>query len=81
MSNLYYCKECRKIEKNDLKCGCCSSENMMPLKVGAPVNVIGTKQKGRVLKMQEDQVSLLIVNELNQKMIKDHLYNELQKIL
>lgn len=81
MAKFYYCKECRRIEKDDKKCDFCSSEKVKPLKVGDPVNIIGTKQKGKVFKMKEDEVKLLIINAAKEKVIKGHKYEEIQKVL
>ncbi|QEK13003.1 hypothetical protein FQB35_12105 [Crassaminicella thermophila] len=81
MAKLYYCTECRRIEKNDSKCGFCESQQIKPLNIGAPVNVIGTKQKGRVFKINDDAVKLIVVNEAKEKLIKDYKHDEIQKIL
>ncbi|QXM05414.1 hypothetical protein [Crassaminicella indica] len=80
MAKLYYCAECRKIEKDANKCGVCNSEKVKPLKVGAPVNVIGTKQKGKIFKIKEDGVDLLIINQAKEKIIKGYKHEEIQKI-
>ncbi|MCT4606835.1 MAG: hypothetical protein N4A64_12180 [Marinisporobacter sp.] len=81
MAKLYYCTKCRRIEKDPNKCGVCSSERIKLLKVGAPVNVIGTKQKGKVFKIKEDGVDLIIINQAKEKNIKGYKHEEIQKIV
>ncbi|QZY53910.1 hypothetical protein [Crassaminicella profunda] len=80
MAKLYYCTECRRVEKDSNKCGACNSERIKLLKVGAPVNVIGTKQKGKIFKIKEDGVDLLIINQAKEKTIKGYKHEEIQKI-
>ncbi|TCO72183.1 hypothetical protein [Marinisporobacter balticus] len=81
MEKFYYCKDCRRIEKDDTKCGFCSSEKMKLLKVGDPVNIMGTKQKGKIFNIKEDEANLLIINGAKEKLIKRYKYEEIQKIL
>lgn len=81
MAKLYYCVECRKVEQASSKCGNCQSEKIKLLKVGTPVNVTGTKIKGKVFKIQEDEVKLLVINEAKEKLIKGYKYENLKKIL
>jgi hypothetical protein len=81
MAKLYYCTECRRVEKDSSKCDFCKSEKVKLLKIGAPVNVIGTKQKGKVFKIKEDEVKLIIINEAKERLIKDYKAEELQKVL
>lgn len=81
MAKLYYCTKCRRIAKDDVKCGFCSSERIKLLKVGDPVNVIGTKQKGKIFKIKDDEVKLIVINAANEKSIKGHKHNEIQKVL
>lgn len=81
MAKLYYCPECRKIGKNESNCFSCSNEVVNALKVDAPVNVIGTKQKGRVFKIKDDHVSLIIRTQGNEKIIKNYSHEELQKVI
>lgn len=81
MGKLFYCTECRRVEKNSSKCEFCNSEKIKLLKSGAPVNVIGTKQKGKVFKIKDDLVKLIIINEAKEKLIKDYKPEQLQKVL
>ncbi|PAB59649.1 hypothetical protein [Anaeromicrobium sediminis] len=81
MAKLYYCPECRKIHKDEAKCTSCSCEFVKPLKTNAPVNVIGTKQKGRVFKIKDDEVSLLVMTQGNEKLVKNYKHDEIQKVM
>lgn len=80
MNNLFYCNECKRIFDGD-KCAYCSNDSIKPLNLGAPVNVIGTKLKGKVLKITDDNVRLLIKDELKNKYIKEFKAEELRKLV
>ena len=77
----FYCSGCRKIGNNPTKCESCGSDNINLLKCGAPRNVIGTKTKGKIFKMKEDEIKLLIKTEAQEKVIKEYKPEQLQKIL
>lgn len=77
----FYCSGCRKIGKNPTKCESCGSDNIKLLKHGAPMNVIGTKTKGKIFKIKEDEIKLLITTEAQEKVIKEYKPEQLQKIL
>lgn len=81
MNNLYYCLDCRRIEKDSAKCKFCESEKIKPLKLGAPVNIIGTKLKGRIFKIKVDKVNVIVKSEADEKLIKEYKPEELQKVL
>ena len=81
MSKLYYCMECKRVIKNAEVCDYCKAETINELVVGAPVNVIGEKLKGKVLKIDNDVVRLLIRDQSNNKLIKEFAASKLNKIL
>lgn len=81
MAKLYYCAKCRRVEKSSTKCDFCDSDNVKFLKIGAPVNVIGTKQKGKIFKIKENEVKLIIINANKERVIKEYKPEELQKVL
>ncbi|WP_138202816.1 hypothetical protein [Haloimpatiens lingqiaonensis] len=81
MSKLYYCNDCKRVFKNADKCDFCNSFYVKELKVGKSVNVIGTKQKGKVLKIKGDDVTLILIDEMNNKYTKDYKVEELRKVL
>lgn len=79
--NLFYCLDCRRIFDFDDKCIYCNSENLKELKKNSPVNVIGSKVKGRILRAEGDIVSLIIITENNEKVIKKYEISKLRKVL
>jgi hypothetical protein len=81
MSKLYYCLECKRISEKEEGCTYCGSHNLKELGKNAPVNVMGSKLKGRVLKVDEGRARLLIVDETNSKYIKEYEAEQLRKIL
>ncbi|MFZ5967824.1 MAG: hypothetical protein ACOYVK_11710 [Bacillota bacterium] len=81
MENLNYCVDCRRIASFNEGCSFCQSQNIKALVRNAPVNVIGTKLKGRVMNVKNDMVHILYVDEGKQKVIKPFESVKLQKIL
>lgn len=81
MEKLYYCGECKRVVKNGESCDFCGSNYVMELSVGAPVNVIGTKLKGKVLKIKNNTARLLIRDESNNKFIREYEGDKLRKVL
>lgn len=78
--NLYYCSECSRVFKGDYNCPHCNGEGVT-LKKNSPVNVIGTKVKGRIFNCDDEKVSLIVRTEDNSRVIKEYLVNNLRKIL
>lgn len=81
MNKLYYCNECKRVIDSSENCNYCKSNLIDELANGAPVNVIGTKLKGRVLKIKDNSVRLLIKDEGNNRLIKEYEGQQLRKIL
>jgi len=81
MNKLYYCLECKRVIKSSEACDYCKSENVNELVVGAPVNVIGQKLKGKVLKIDNDIVRILVRDQSNNKLIKEFEPAKLNKVL
>lgn len=81
MSKLYYCSDCKRVFNNADKCEFCDSFYVKELKVGKSVNIIGSKQKGKVLKVKDENVTLILIDEFNNKYTKDYKAEELRKIL
>jgi len=81
MSKLYYCLECKRVIKNPETCDYCKSKEVNELVVGAPVNVIGQKLKGKVLKIDNDIVRLLVRDQSNNKLVKEFEPSKLNKVL
>lgn len=81
MDKLYYCNECKRVISNGESCSYCNSSYIDELAVGAPVNVIGTKLKGKVLRIKNNTARLLIRDESNSKFIREYSGEKLRKIL
>lgn len=81
MDKLYYCSSCKRVLREPEDCEYCKSNETEELLVGKPVNVIGTKLKGKVLKIKKGMVTLLMVNENNEKYMKDYEAEKLRKVL
>lgn len=81
MNKLFYCLDCKRLMKGEEKCDYCGSMAVKELKKDSPVNIIGTKQKGRILKIEENDVSVLLITESKEKVIKNYRYEKLRKII
>lgn len=78
-----YCLSCLrvfKLEDHD-SCPHCHSTFLRELKKDTPVNVMGTKIKGRVFKLLDDTALLIVITEHKEKLIKEYPINKLKKIL
>ncbi|QBD87741.1 hypothetical protein EW636_09405 [Clostridium tetani] len=81
MENLYYCSDCKRVFYNGEKCEYCGSQGKKDLKYGVPVNVIGSKLKGKIIKTKENYIRLLIRDDENNKYIREYPAEELRKVL
>jgi ATP sulfurylase len=83
VNKLYYCGECKRVVTSSESCSYCSCSSGLinELSVGASVNIIGTKIKGKVLKVSENTAKLLIRDEGNNKIIKEYSGDKLRKII
>lgn len=82
MKSLVYCVDCKKIFPCQDKCPCCNCETVKDLDIATSVNVIGTKLKGKVLRIKNTSVSLLLVNpDTTEKYIKEYSYEKPRKII
>ena len=81
MSKLCYCLECRRVLDGENQCPYCKSTFIKELCKNSPVNVLGSKVKGRILKIENGKARLLIVDESKQKYIKEYEADKLRKIL
>jgi len=81
MGNLFYCLDCRRVFDSENECTYCKSENLKKLSKMAPINVIGTKHKGNVLRVSDQTVSVLLVDLQKQRYVKDFQASEIKKIL
>lgn len=81
MERLYYCSECKRVITSEGKCDYCNSKDVKELMLKTPVNVIGTKTKGKVLKIKNGKINLIIKDEANNKLVKEYEANQLKKVL
>ncbi|QAT40705.1 hypothetical protein [Clostridium sp. JN-9] len=81
MDKLYFCTDCKRILKDSDQCEYCNSSSIKELNVGVPVNVIGTKLKGKVLKIKSGNVKLLIKDENKDTYIKEYEAEKLRKVI
>ena len=81
MSTLCYCLQCRRVFNEGEGCPYCKSTEIKELSKDSPVNVLGSKQKGKVLKMEDGKARLLIRDENNERYIKEFEADKLRKIL
>jgi len=81
MNNLNYCVECRRISYFNETCSYCQSSNIKAIDRKTPVNVIGTKIKGRVMNVKNGIVDILCTGQGSKKTIKQIEIENLRKIL
>lgn len=81
MKNLNYCGDCMRVIHLNEECSYCQSTNLKGLARKAPVNVIGTKIKGRVMGVNDQMVNLLCIDEGKNKSIREFEMEKLRKIL
>lgn len=81
MKNLSYCVDCRRISYFYGICSYCQSNNIKDINRKTPVNVIGTKIKGRVLNVKDEMVNILCIGQGKVKSIKQFEVEKLRKIL
>lgn len=80
MCKAYFCKQCRGIFMEGHTCKCALEGSMKELMRGSPVNVIGTKLKGKVYRIKNDGIEVLLIGNKNRN-IKTYSTNQLKKIL
>lgn len=81
MKNYYYCFECKRIFSQKDKCPYCGCERTKNLALNAPVNILESKLKGKVIRIKDDTLKVLIKSEGNEKFIKDYTAEQLRKVL
>ena len=81
MDKLNYCLNCKRIFKPADECSFCKSKDVKELVRKAPVNIIGTKLKGRVLNIRNEIVDILFLGAKRVKSIREFNANNLKKLL
>lgn len=80
MGKAYFCTACKRVFSKDNGCTCEGEGCIKEMKLGTPVNVIGTKLKGKIYKIKNDGVEVLITSSPN-KHIKEYKLEEVRKVL
>lgn len=81
MEKLNYCLECRKIFISENLCTYCSSKSIKELAKKSPVNISGTKTKGKYLGIKQGLAEVLLMDESKNKTVKCFEISKLKKIL
>ena len=81
MEKLFYCTDCQRIFAPAVECAYCGSSNMKELTKNSPVNVIGSKLKGRVVGVQHSNARVLYVDEKKSRTIREYEAVKIRKIL
>lgn len=81
MKSLFYCEDCKRVISNPGKCDYCNSNDVKVLMLKTSVNIIGTKTKGKVFKIKEGKVDVIITDEAKNKIVKEYDIDHLRKVL
>ncbi|MCX8130585.1 MAG: hypothetical protein N3I35_10865 [Clostridia bacterium] len=81
MKKLNYCLECKKIFISGTLCTYCTSNNIKELSKRSPVNVIGTKIKGKFLRLRQGQAEIVLVDDNKKRSVKSYEISKIKKIL
>ena len=81
MSKLFYCTSCKRVIENFNQCNYCKTSDIKELILGTSVNILGTKQKGKVFKIDDEKVKLIVIDQAKNRLIKEYKANELRKVL
>lgn len=80
MRKVYFCSTCKRIFSKENSCECQQGSCIKELKIGTPINVIGTKLKGKVYKIKNDMLEVVIISSKN-RYLKEYRLEEVRKIL
>lgn len=81
MANLFYCKNCKRVIQSEIQCDYCGNSGMNRLMQGTSVNIIGTKEKGKVFKIGNEIVKVILSDVAKNKIIKEYTAPQLKKII
>lgn len=81
MEKLNFCLDCKRIFSPSQECSYCKSNNIKELGEKAPVNVIGSKLKGRVLKVSQGIARVIVIDEKKNSSIKEFEVSKIRKVL
>ncbi|MBZ9688137.1 hypothetical protein G9F72_017525 [Clostridium estertheticum] len=81
MANLFYCKKCKRVIHSETQCDFCGHSEVSKLMQGTSVNIIGTKEKGKVFKICDETVKVIIIDVAKNKLLKEYKASQLKKIV
>jgi len=81
MVNLFYCKKCKRVIKSGTQCDYCGNSEVNKLMQGTSVNIIGTKEKGKIYKIDNEIVKVIIIDVAKNKIVKEYKAQQLKKIV
>ena len=81
MANLFYCVKCKRVIVNETKCDYCGDTQINRLLQGTSVNVIGTKEKGKVFKISDEMVKIIVIDLAKNKVLREYKAEQLKKIV
>jgi len=81
VANLFYCVKCKRVIVNETQCDYCGDTQINRLLQGTSVNVIGTKEKGKVFKISDEMVKIIVVDLAKNKVLREYKAEQLKKIV
>lgn len=82
MNEVKYCSKCQRVFYGENSCKFCGCEKTKQLKKNAPVNILGTKLKGKVYNIKKDEATLIITNsDTKERYMKEYNVEDLKKII
>ena len=81
MANLFYCTKCKRVIGNGTLCEYCGHNEINLLMPGTSINIIGTKEKGKVLKVSDEVVKVIVIDAAKSKIIREYKPSQLKKII
>lgn len=81
MAHLFYCKKCKKVIVSEALCEYCGSSEVNRLLQGTSVNIIGTKEKGKILKVCDELVKVIVIDVAKNKLVREYKPSQLKKII
>ena len=81
MANLFYCVKCKRVISNETQCDYCGDTQINRLLQGTSVNVIGTKEKGKVFKISDEMVKIIVIDLAKNKVLREYSAEQLKKIV
>ena len=81
MVNLFYCKKCKRVITNEINVIIVVNSEVNRLMQGTSVNIIGTKEKGKVFKISDEIVKVIVIDLAKNKIVREYKAQQLKKYL